>query len=161
MTVVLVQVKCRNFLKAIRGSYRPFVIKHALFPLGTTCLLVRCSDFVRGVCQNFRQNGQFFYHSILMPFHDIKQGFMYFWSFLKLLEFKSHGSQCLCPSRDTNMFENSFQFTAQGINSHTSTQIWFSNPWWFAVACTCSSNLNYGHYMARNSLNVLKRSNEP
>jgi hypothetical protein len=117
--------------------------------------------FVRGVCQNFHQSGQFFYHSILVPWHEIKQGLMYFWSFLNFLEFKSHGSQCLCPSRDTNMFESSFQFIAQGINLHTRTQIWFSNTWWFAIACTCSSNLNYGHYMARNSLNVLKRSTEP
>jgi hypothetical protein len=31
-------------IRVIRGSERRFVIKHALFPLGTKCLLVRCSD---------------------------------------------------------------------------------------------------------------------
>jgi hypothetical protein len=53
----------------------------------------------------------------LVPCHHIKQGFMYFWSFLNFLEFKSHGTQCLCPSRDTNMSEKFFQFTAQDINT--------------------------------------------
>ena len=75
--------------------------------------------------------------------------------------FKNHGFQCLCPSLDTNVFENSFWLPAQGINLHTRTQIWFSKPWWFVVACTCTSNLNYGHYMAINSFNVSKRSKQP
>ena len=98
--------------------------------------------FVRGVCQNFRQIGQFFYRIILVAWHYIKQGFMFFWSFFNFLELKCHGTPCMCPCRETNMFENS---TAHGINSHTSTQIWFFKPLWLAVACRCSSNLNYGH----------------
>ena len=36
-------VRRRKKLKAVRGSYLLFVIKHALFPLGTTSLLVRSS----------------------------------------------------------------------------------------------------------------------
>ena len=35
--------KIRKILKDVRGSYLPIVIKHALFPLGTTSLLVSCS----------------------------------------------------------------------------------------------------------------------
>ena len=46
---VSVHITCRNFLKAVRGSYMPFVIKHALFPLGTTSLLVSCFG-LWGVC---------------------------------------------------------------------------------------------------------------
>ena len=42
MTVVLVHVKRRKKLKAVRGSYLMFVIKHA-FPLGTMNLLESCS----------------------------------------------------------------------------------------------------------------------
>ena len=41
--VVVVHVKHRKNLKAVRGSYLPFFIKHALFPLGTTSLLMSCS----------------------------------------------------------------------------------------------------------------------
>ena len=46
---VSVHITCRNFLKTVRGSYLPFVIKHACFPLGTTSLLVSCSG-LWGVC---------------------------------------------------------------------------------------------------------------
>ena len=49
MTFVLGHVTRRKNLKAVRGSYLPFVIKHALFPLGTTSLLVSCFGLC-GVC---------------------------------------------------------------------------------------------------------------
>ena len=144
MTVVLVHFKCRLFLKAIRGIYLPFVIKHALFPLGTTNLLASCSG-LWGVCvQTFMKHANFFTTS-LVAWHYIKQGFMCFWSFFYFLEFRCHGTPCMCLGRETNMFEFSFQFTAHGINSHTSTQIWFFKPLWLAIACRCSSNLDYGH----------------
>ena len=44
MTVALVHVNGRKKFRVIRGSELWFVIKHALFPLRTTCLLARCSD---------------------------------------------------------------------------------------------------------------------
>ena len=50
----------RKFLKAVRGSYLPFVIKHALFPSRNHELPSELLRFVRGVCPNFRQTGQFF-----------------------------------------------------------------------------------------------------
>ena len=60
MIVVLVYVKDRKKLKAVRGSYLPFVIKHALFPLGTTNLLVNWSG-LWGVCvQTFVKHANFF-----------------------------------------------------------------------------------------------------
>ena len=69
MTVVLVHVTRRNFLKAIRGSYLPFVIKHALSPLGTMSLLVSCSG-LWGVCvQTFVTHAKFFTTSSW--WHDI------------------------------------------------------------------------------------------
>ena len=56
-------------LKAVRGSYLPFVIKHALFPLETTCLLVSCSG-LWGVCvQTFVKHDNFFTTSSW--WHDI------------------------------------------------------------------------------------------
>ena len=42
ITFVVVHVRRRKRLKDVRGNYLPFVIKHALFPLGTTSLLVSC-----------------------------------------------------------------------------------------------------------------------
>ena len=70
MTVVLVHVRRRKKLKAIRGSYLPFVIKHALFPLGTMNLLVSCSG-LSGVCvQTFVKHANFFTTSSW--WHDIK-----------------------------------------------------------------------------------------
>jgi hypothetical protein len=146
--------------KVIQRSERRFVIKHALFPLETTCLLMRCSDLWEVCVKTFVKVANSFTTTSWCHFMTSSKVSCISDQFLFFLKFKSHGSHCLCPSLDTNMFENSFQFTAQGINSHTRTQIWFSNPWWFAVACTCSSNLNYGHYMARNSINALKRLNE-
>ena len=127
MIVVLVHIIRRKNLKAVRGSYLPFVIKHALFPLGTTSLVVSCSS-LWGVCPNFRQTGQFFYHIILVAWHYIKQGFMFFWSFFNFFRIKMPWHALHACALDTNMFENSFEFTAHGINSHTSTQKYdFSN----------------------------------
>ena len=69
MTVILVHVKCRKKLKAVRGSYLPFVIKHALFPLGTTSLVVSCFG-LWGVCvQTFVKHAKFFTTSSW--WHDI------------------------------------------------------------------------------------------
>ena len=49
----------RNFLKALRGSYLPFITKQALFPLETTSLLVSCSGLL-GVCvQTFVKQANF------------------------------------------------------------------------------------------------------
>ena len=69
MTILLVHVKHRKNLKAVRGSYLPFVIKHALFPLGTTNLLASCSD-LQGVCvRTFVKHDNFFTTSSW--WHDI------------------------------------------------------------------------------------------
>ena len=57
-------------LKAVRGSYLSFIIKHALFPLRTTNLLVSCSG-LRGVCvQSFVKQANLFTTSSW--WHDIK-----------------------------------------------------------------------------------------
>ena len=69
ITIVVVHVKRRKKLKAVRGSYLPFVIKHALFPLGTTNLLASCSG-LWGVCvQTFVKHANFFTTSSW--WHDI------------------------------------------------------------------------------------------
>jgi hypothetical protein len=133
-----------------------------LFPLGTTSLLVRCSDLWEVCIKTFVKHANFLpQHLGTMSwhqarFHEFMIIFLSFWDFNTMVL-----NVNLCPSLDTNVFENYFRFPAQGINLHTMTQIWFSKPWWFVVACTCTSNLNYGHYMAINSFNVSKRSNQP
>ena len=144
---VSMHITRRNFLRARRGSYLSFVIKHALFTSRNHEPYSELLRFVRGVYPNFRQASQFLYHIIFVAWHYIKQGFMFSLSFFNFLEFKCHGTPCMymCPCRETNMFENSFYFTSHGINSHTSTQIWFFKLLWLVVACTSSSNLNYGH----------------
>ena len=69
MADVLVHVRRRKNLKAVRGSYLPFVIKHALFPLRTTNLLASCSG-LWGVCvQTFVKHANFFTTSSW--WHDI------------------------------------------------------------------------------------------
>ena len=145
MTVVVVHVKRR---KKIEGRKRKLsLVRHQ------TCIVPSRNHepssellrFVTGVCPNFHHTCQIFYHIILVAWHYIKQGFMFFWSFFNFLELKCHGTPCMCPCREINMFENSFYFTAHGINLHTSIQIWFFKPLWLAVACRWSSNLNYGH----------------
>ena len=86
ITVVVVHVKHRKKLKAVRGSYLVFVIKHALFPLGTTSLLVSCSG-LSGVCvQTFVKQANFFTTSSW--WHDITSSkvscfsdhFLIFWN---------------------------------------------------------------------------------
>ena len=65
ITVVVVHVKYRKKLKAVRGSYLPFVIKHSLFPLGTTSLLVSCSVLCGMCVQTFVKQDKI-YHIILV-----------------------------------------------------------------------------------------------
>ena len=62
--VTVVHVRCRKQLKAIRGRYLPFVIKHALFPLGTTSLLVSCSGLWWVCVQTFVKLANFLPHHL-------------------------------------------------------------------------------------------------
>ena len=123
MTVVVVHVKRRKKFVGRKRKLSPIRQQTCIVPSRNHKPSSELLRFVRSVCSNFRQSGQFFYHSILVPCHYVKQGFMCSSSLFYFLEFKCHGTPCMCPGRDTNMFENSFQFTAHGINSHTSTQI--------------------------------------
>ena len=111
ITAVVVHVKHRKNLKAIRGSYLPFVIKHALFPLETTILLVGCSGLL-GVCvQTFVKHANFFNTSFW--WHDITSTkvscvfdfSLIFWNYNAMT---LHAYICMFPCRETNMFEISF-----------------------------------------------------
>src|SRR3954465_12513792 len=81
-------------LKAVRGSYLPFVIKHALFPLGTTNLVVSCSS-LRGACvQTFVKHANFFttsswWHDITSTKVSCVSDHFYF------LELKCHVTPCI------------------------------------------------------------------
>src|SRR3989337_53508 len=61
--------------------------------------------YVRSLYPNLPQMGQFFYHNMLMPFHDSMPTFMNLRRVLDLLEFKNHVSQCLRPSDVAGVFE--------------------------------------------------------
>ena len=62
MTVVLVHVKCRKKLKAVRRRYHQTCIIPSRNHEPSSELL----RFVRGACPNFRQTCQIFYHIILV-----------------------------------------------------------------------------------------------
>jgi hypothetical protein len=49
--------------------------------------------------------GQFFYHIMVVPFHDTMTSFMNFRGDLDLQEFKTQVSKRLWPSRDAELFE--------------------------------------------------------
>ena len=146
MIVVLVHVTPRKNLKAVRGSYLPFIIKRALFPLGTTSLIVSCSG-LWGVCvQTFVTQCQIFYHIILVAWHYINQGFMcfyFFFIFCNLMPWHSM-LNCVIAVRPICLKIPSNLLHMELNRTHVH-EIWVLKPLWLAVACTCSSNFNYGH----------------
>ena len=88
ITVVVVHVRRRKKLKAVRGSYLPFVIKHALCPLRTMSLLVSCSG-LWGVCiQTFVKHANFLPHHLggmtLITSTNVSCFFDHFFYFLEL-----------------------------------------------------------------------------
>ena len=119
MTVVLVHVKSRKKFEGRKRMLSPVRHQTCIVPSRNQEPSSELLRFVRSVCPNVRQTCQFLYHIILVAWHYINQGFMCFWSFFNFLELKCHGTPCMCPCLDTNMFENSFEFNAHGINSHT------------------------------------------
>ena len=97
MTVVLVHVTHRKILKVVRGTYLSFIIKHALFPLGTTSLIVSCSS-LWGVCvQTFVKHANFFTTSSW--WHDItstKVSCVSDFLWIKMPCHSMHTYSCIC-----------------------------------------------------------------
>ena len=95
MTFVLVHVIRRKKLKTVRGSYLPFVIKHALFPLKTTNLLVSCSSLFGMCVQTFVKYANFYTTSSW--WHDITSTKVSCVSghFLFFFELKWHVTPCI------------------------------------------------------------------
>ena len=133
-------------LKAVRGSYLPSVIKHALFPLWDHEPSSELLRFVRGVCPNFRHTCQFFYHIILVAWHYINQGFMGFWFFLFFgIKMPCHSMlSCVIAVRPICL-KISSNLLHMELNRTQEHEIWVFKLLWLAIACTCSSNFNYGH----------------
>ena len=102
--------------------------------------------FVRGVCPNFRQTCQFFYHIILVAWHYINQGFMCLWFFLFFgIKMPCHSMlNCVIAVRPICLKIPS-NLLHMELNRTQVQEIWVFKPLWLAVACTCSSNFNYGH----------------
>ena len=95
MTVVLVHVKHRKKFEGRKRKLSPVRHQTCIVPSRNHEPSSELLRFVRGVCPNFRQTCQFFYHIILVAWHYIKQGFMFFWSFFNFLELKCHGTPCI------------------------------------------------------------------
>ena len=143
MTVVLVHFTHRKLLKDIRGSYLPFVIKHALFPLGTTSLLVSCSG-LWGVCvQTFVKHANFFTTSSWWL--DITSTKVSYISDFFGIKMPCHSMlNCVIAVRPICLKIPS-NLLHMELNRTQVHEIWVFKPLWLAVACTCSSNFNYGH----------------
>ena len=60
---------------------------------------------LRNLYPNLTQMGQYFYHGMLMPFHDSMPSFINFRRIFDLLEFKNQVSQYLRPSDGGRVFE--------------------------------------------------------
>ena len=95
MIVVLVHVKRRKKFAGRKRKLSPVRHQTCIVPSRNHEPSSELLRFVRGVCPNFRQTCQIFYHIILVAWHYIKQGFMFFWSFFIFLELKCHGTPCI------------------------------------------------------------------
>ena len=124
------------------------IIKHALFPVGTTSLLVSCSG-LWGVCvQIFIKHVNFFTTSSW--WHDITSSkvscvsniFLIFWNYNAMSLHTSyrcvHAVRQICLKIPSNLLH--MELTRTQVH-----KIWFFKPLWLAVAFRCSSNLNSGH----------------
>ena len=134
-------------LKAVRGSYLPFFIKHALFPLGTTNLLASCSS-LWGVCvQTFVKHASFFTTSSW--WHDINSSKVscfsdHFFLFFGI-KMPCHSMlNCVIAVRPICLKIPSNLLNME-LNRTQVHKKWLFKSLWLAVACRYSSNLNYGH----------------
>ena len=134
-------------MKAVRGSYLLFVIRHALFPFGTTSLLVSCSG-LWGVCvQTFVKHAKIF--STSSWWHDITSTkvscvFYIFFQFFGI-KMPCHSMlNCVIAVRPICLRIPS-NLLYMELNLTQVREIWVFKPLLLAVACTCSSNLNYVH----------------
>ena len=146
MTVVLVHVKR---WKKFEGCKRKLsLVRHQ------TCIVPSRNHepssellrFVRGVCPNFGQTCQIFYHIILV--HDITSTKVSCVSDLFLffgIKMPCHSMlNCviavrpICSEIPSNLLH-------MELNRTQVHEIWVFKPLWIAVAWRCSSNLNYGH----------------
>ena len=77
MTVVLVHVKRRKFFEGCKRKLSPVRHQTCIVPSRNHDPSTELLRFLRDVCPNLRQTGQFLYHTILVALHYIKQGFMF------------------------------------------------------------------------------------
>ena len=101
--------------------------------------------FARSLHQNLFLFGQFFYHNMVVPWHDIHAMFHDFqtcFGFTRILKpsFSMFSAEPRCP--DVLIL---FSFLAWDLEIHPRTQMWFFNQLWCMGPCACSSNLNYAH----------------
>ena len=101
--------------------------------------------FARNLYQNLFLFCNFFYHSMVVPWHDIHAKFHDFqmcFGFTRILKprFSMFSAEPRCP--DVLIL---FSFLAWDLEIHSRTQIWFFNQLWCTRACACSST---------NSINV-------
>ena len=133
-----------KILKAVWGSYLPFVIKHALFPLGTTNLLASCSGLWGVFVQTFVTHAKFFTTSSW--WHDITSTKVSCVSeFFFGIKMPCHSMlNCAIAVRPICLKIPS-NWLHMELNRTQLHEIWVFKPLWLGVACTCSSNFNYAH----------------
>ena len=132
-------VKRRKNLKAVRGSHLPFIIKHALFPLETTSLLVSCSG-LWGVCvQTFVKHASFFttsswWHDITSTKVSCVSYFLFFGIKMPCHSMLNcvRAVRPICLKIPSNLLHIE-------LNRTQVYEIWVFKPLWLVVACTCSS----------------------
>ena len=120
--------------------------------------------FVRGVCTNFGQTCQFFYHIILVAWHYINQGFMCFWFFLffgiKMPCHSMHTYACvhvvrkICLKIPSNLLH--MELTRTQVHKYD-----FSNRSGYALHVDVVQIWITVINWLDNNLNVFKRSNDP
>ena len=104
-TLLLFYIDSRKKMKARRGDEYHFVHKGDTFPKRNHEASCEKLWFVRSLYHNLPQMGQYFYPSMLMPFHDSMPRFMNFTRVLDLLELQKQVPQRLVESHGVVVFE--------------------------------------------------------
>ena len=95
MTVVLVHIERRKKFEGRKRKLSLVRYQTCIVPSRNHEPSSELLRFVMGVCPNFHQTCQFFYHIILVAWHYIKQGFMCFWYFFVVFGIKMPCHSCI------------------------------------------------------------------
>ena len=141
--------QCRLNIEKIEGRKRKLSpVRHqtCIVPSGNPELSSELLRFVRGVCPNFRQNSNFLAHHLGgMKLHQPRYHvFLIFFLFFGI-KMPCHSMlNCVIVVRPICL-KIPCNLLHMELNRTRVHEICVFKPLWLAVACTSSSNLNYGH----------------